>query len=298
LEPTEVRGAVAAARSVAEDVGLRADDAIVLHNSNRIAVRLTPCDALARVGPPSYEAGLAFEVEVGRRIAETGAPVCEPDPRTEPRVHVSGGFAVTLWTYHEPLPPMDIAPAEYTDALARLHAGMREVDVESPHFTDRVGEAERLLAEHEQTPDLPDADRELLSRALRRLSGDVMGAGTAVQLLHGEPHLGNVLRTEHGLRFVDLETCCRGPVEFDIAHALLPNDDRRTLTVEELSEHYPGASRDAIERSFVLIWAMITTWRWRHDDELPNSAHWRVEGLAQLRRALDRAGLDLGRDDG
>ena len=42
---------------------------------------------------------------------------------------------------------------------------------------------------------------------------------TTEQLLHGEPHPGNLLRTKKGLLFGDLETACQGPIEFDVAHA-------------------------------------------------------------------------------
>src|SRR4029077_5476549 len=134
----------------------------------------------------------------------------------------------------------------------------------------------------EQTPDLRAADRDLLTSTLRRLSTAISERGTAEQLLHGEPHLGNVLRTRKGLRFIDFETCCRGPVEFDIAHALLPSEDGRTLAAEDLLEHAPEADRDVIEQCRMLIWAMITTWRWRRDDQLPNGPYWAIEGLNQL----------------
>jgi hypothetical protein len=43
--------------------------------------------------------------------------------------------------------------------------------------------------------------------------------GANEQLLQGEPHTGNLLKTFDGMRFIDLETCCHGPVEFDVAHA-------------------------------------------------------------------------------
>jgi hypothetical protein len=36
--------------------------------------------------------------------------------------------------------PLPAAPAEYAHALERLHAGMRQIDVTTPHFTDRVAE--------------------------------------------------------------------------------------------------------------------------------------------------------------
>jgi hypothetical protein len=294
MEPSEVQRAVEAGRSAAAALGLRVDDAVVVHNSNRITVRLTPCDVLARVAPLAYQtADDDLEVVVARRLAETGSPVAELEPRVEPGVYVRDGFAVTLWTYYEPLASSDIGPAEYANALARLHAGLRQIDVRAPHFTDRVAEAQRLVGSRNHTPKLADADRELLTNTLSRLSSAISGRGTGEQLLHGEPHLGNLLRTRKGLLFIDLETCCRGPVEFDIAHGLLPSEDGRMLAAEEVLEHYSGVDQDVIEQCRILIWAMITTWRWRRDDQLPNGRYWAIEGLNQLRVALDRYGLDV-----
>src|SRR5579875_341226 len=63
MESAAVQRALEAARSTASALGLRADEGVVLHNSNRIAVRLTPCAVLARVAPLTHQAGAAFEVE-------------------------------------------------------------------------------------------------------------------------------------------------------------------------------------------------------------------------------------------
>ena len=49
MRASDVPRAVAAARSSATALGLRVDDAAVLHDSNRLAVRLLPGDVLARV---------------------------------------------------------------------------------------------------------------------------------------------------------------------------------------------------------------------------------------------------------
>ena len=282
MEPSEVQGAVEAGRSAVSALGLRVDDAVVVHNSNRIAVRLTPCDVLARVSPPAHQAGAEFEVEVARRLAETDSPVAELEPRVEPRVYVRDDFAITLWTYYEPVAPSDIAPADYARALIRLHAGLRQIDLGAPHFTDRVADAQRLVADREQTPDLLGADRELLSNSLSRVRTAISGRGDGEQLLHGEPHPGNLLNTRRGPLFIDLETCCHGPVEFDIAHA-----------PEDVGEHYPGADQDLIDLCRILMRAMVTVWRWSREDQFPNGLHWRVEGLNQLRAALDRYGLDV-----
>lgn len=281
MNASDVRRAVAAGASSASELGLHVDDAVVVHNSNRIAVRLIPCDVLARIGPSAHQDGFQFEVEVARRLAETESPVGELEPRVEPRVYMRDDFAITLWTYYEPVAPADIAPTDYAHALMRLHAGLRQIDLEAPRFTDKVAGSQWLVAARAQTPELLDADRELLSTTLSRLSTAISGGATGEQLLHGEPHPGNVLSTRSGPLFVDLGTCCRGPVEFDLAFA-----------PEEVREHYPGANPDLIHQCRILMWAMFAALRWSRDDQLPNRSYWRIEGFNQLRAALDRGGLD------
>jgi hypothetical protein len=105
-----------------------------------------------------------FEVELGRRLTESAGPVAALDPRAEPRVHERDGFVVTLWTYYEPAMPREVSPAEYADALARLHGAMRELDMPTPHFHGPVEQAQRLVASRDRTPALAEADRELLGQ--------------------------------------------------------------------------------------------------------------------------------------
>ena len=279
MEASEVQRALEAGRSTASALGLRVDDAIVVHNSNRIAVRLTPCDVLARVAPVAHQAGAEFEVEVGRRLAEAGSPVEALEPRVEPRVYVRDGFAVTLWTYYESVSSRDVLPAEYAQALERHHACMRQIDLTAPHFTDRVAEAQWLVGNRVHTPELDETGRKLLGDTLRSLRRAIVDRGAPEQLLHGEPHPGNLLNTKNGLRFIDLETCCRGPVEFDIAHA-----------PEEVSEHYPAVNHELLRECRILMLAMITAWRWDRYDQLPDKRYWRIEGLKRLRAAVDRSG--------
>jgi Ser/Thr protein kinase RdoA (MazF antagonist) len=274
---------MAAAMSTASSRDLTVDDAIVLHDSNKLTLRMLPCDVLARVAPvaPVALQDLQFEVELAQRLAESGCPVAALERRVAPRVYERDGFVITLWTYYEPATPREVSPADYASALERLHAGMRTLDVPTPHFTDRVEQAQQLVASRDHTPALADADRELLGdtlRSLRRVIGD---CGAAEQLLHGEPHPGNVLTTKNGLLFIDFETCCRGPVEFDLAHA-----------PEEVSEHYPGVDQALLRECRILVLAMITTWRWDRGDQLPNGRQLGTEWLSQIRAALDRKGLD------
>ncbi|WP_086558510.1 aminoglycoside phosphotransferase family protein [Streptomyces africanus] len=280
MQASEIRRAVAAALSTASSLGLTADDALVLHDSNKLTLRLLPCDVLARVAPAAHQIA-RFEIELAQRLAGAGCPVAALEPRVEPHVHERDGYEITLWTYYEPATPSEISPADYATALELLHTGMRELDVRTPHFTDRVEQAQRLVANHDRTPALADADRELLGDTLRSMRRAIGERGGAEQLLHGEPHPGNLLTTKNGPLFIDLETCCRGPVEFDLAHA-----------PEEVGEHYPGADQDLLRECRILVLAMITTWRWDRDDQLPDGRRLAGEWLSRIRAARDRDGLE------
>lgn len=266
----DVTRATAAAASIAASLGLPVTGTTVLHNSNKLALRLTPCDVFARVALVGQEVA-QFEVDLAQRLAEAGCPVCPLEPRVDPRVYTRDGFAVTLWTYYEPVTPR-VPPLDSAEALALLHSGMREVDVPSPRFTDRVAEAEAVVAAPERSPDLTDADRAFLNGRLASLRCAIEERGAVEQLLHGEPHPGNLLATKDGPLFIDLETCCRGPIEFDLAHVS-----------EEVCEHYPNIDQGLLDECRQLVLAMVAAWRWELGDEFPNGRRFGEALLRALR---------------
>jgi hypothetical protein len=203
------------------------------------------------------------------------------EPRIEARVYECDGFAVTFWSYYEAALG-EVSPADYAKALQRLHADMRRARITTPHVMDRVAEAQQLVANPEQTPGLADADRELLTTTLQRVRRTITGSGAAEQLLHGEPHPGNVLTTSHGPLFVDLETCCRGPIEFDLAHV-----------PEAVSAHYPSIHEQRLHECRRLVLAMVSAWRWDARDEFPNGHQARLDILTALREGPPWPTLDL-----
>ena len=281
MHPSEISRALPAAMLAASAAGLTATSAIVLHDSNKLTVRLLPCDVVARIAPVGQEVA-RFEIELAQRLAKTGCPVGALAPHVEPRVHERDGFAITLWTYYEPVTAGMAHRADYAHALERLHAGMRTLDASTPHFTDRVAEAEQLVASADLTPALADADRELLGGALQRMRRAICDRGAPEQLLHGEPHPGNVLNTSNGLVFIDLETCCRGPVEFDLAHV-----------PEEVSELYARADEELLGECRGLVLAMVTAWRWDRADQFPDGERAGRVLLAALRAGPPWPTLDV-----
>jgi aminoglycoside phosphotransferase (APT) family kinase protein len=270
----------AAAMKVASTLGLPVAEAQVLHNSNKLALRLIPCDVVARVAFAGQEVFRA-ELEIARQLAATQTPVGQLAPGVEPWVYGHNEFVVTLWSYYEQLPEQ-VPPAEYAQALVRMHHGMAKVDVDVPHFSDRVAEAQQLVASRAQTPALAEADRDLLSSTLRIGRRAITERADAEQLLHGEPHPGNLLNTKNGPLFIDLETCCRGPVEFDLAHV-----------PERVTACYPRANGELLRAARLLVLAMVAAWRWDRSDQLPNGERAGQELLKTIRDGPPWPALDV-----
>ena len=270
MEAALVSRGMAAAASLAGAQRLRVDEVVVIQNSNKLALRLLPCDAFARVALLGDEV-FALEVELAQRLAAIASPVAALEPRVEPRVYEDDGFAMTFWTY-QTVAPDQLSPTAYAHALNRLHTGMRSVEIAAPHFMERVAQAERLVANRDESPALADDDRQLLLSTLRSARQDVHARTAAEQLLHGEPHPGNVLNTSDGPLFIDLETCCRGPIEFDVAHA-----------PDEVCAHYPDVDQVLLQECRRLALAMVAAWRWHVRDEHPNGHQHGRHILALLR---------------
>ncbi len=135
-----------------------------------------------------------------------------------------------------------------------------------------MAEAEELVTSRTNTPELADADRSFLHRTLLTSAATIHDSGASEQLLHGEPHPGNVLTTRRGPLFVDLETCCRGPVEFDVAHV-----------PDEVSDYYVDIDLDLLRECRHLVLAMVTAWRWDAEDQFPNGKSWGRQLLRVLR---------------
>jgi hypothetical protein len=272
VEAEFVSRAMAAATALAGELHLRVDDAVVIHNSNKLALRLLPCGVLVRAARVGQEVA-ALEVELALRLASTASPVAALEPRVEPRVYERDGFAVTLWTYYDVVAPDLDLPGAYAGVLQRLHSGMRSVEIATPHFLDRVAEAERLVTQRDETPALAEADRHLLLSTLQSARERIRSRGAAEQLLHGEPHLGNLLSTCDGLLFIDFETCCRGPIEFDVAHV-----------PEEVSARYPDVDQVLLAECRRLVLAMVAAWRWDVRDEFPDGRQHARDILSLLRQ--------------
>lgn len=281
MEAGAARRAVTAAMATASALGLAVDDATVLSDSNRLVVRLLPCDIVARVAGASHFASAVLEVEVVRELTATGSPVAPLDSRVEPQVVVHDGFEISWWAHISEVPDRPLVPDEYAGMLERLHAGLRPIEIAAPHVMDRVAAVRRDAESPEATPDLADADRRLLADALSDLGRSIRDRGAHEQLLHGEPHPWNVLDTEAGPLVIDLENAARGPVEYDLAWA-----------PREVSERYAGVDQDLVDACRGVVLAIVAAHRWRVDDRHPSGRRSGVAFLDALRAGPPWPALD------
>jgi phosphotransferase family enzyme len=280
MKASEVERAVRATTELASELKLAVGETRIVSNSNKLGLRLLPCDVFARVAYAGQEA-FDSEIEIAQRLARSRSPIASLEARVEPRAYERDGFVVALWTYYEQSRG-EVSAADYAQALERLHAGMAQLDVIAPHFTERVTEAQRLVASHDRAPRLEGSDRELLRTTLRSCRRRISERSAREQLLHGEPHPGNLLETSQGPLFVDLETCCRGPVEFDLAHV-----------PERVSDAYSGADPELIRECRRLVLAMVAAWRWDAGDQLPDGERAGQALLSALRAGPPWPTLDV-----
>jgi len=95
----------------------------------------------------------------------------------------------------------------------------------------------------------------------------------AEQPLHGEAHDRNLLSTPDGLRWIDLEGACVGPLEWDLA--FLP---------EEAVGVFPEADTELLGLLRTLNSARVATWCWVRWEFAEMRWHARYH-LEQVRRA-------------
>jgi hypothetical protein len=201
--------AIAAALAVARRQGLPCDDPVVLRDAWHVLVHLRPAPVVARVSSPiPYPVGpdpegIVRELAIASYCARAGCAVVPPADEVEAVPYYEGGHVLTFWRYVEPYDDPDARAAGR--ALREIHETLTGYDGRLPAF----GHPEETAAMLDALP--PSADVELLREvAVRR--PDVDG-----QPLHGDAQLFNCLGSPSGPLWLDFETACHGPREYDLA---------------------------------------------------------------------------------
>lgn len=211
------RLAVRAAVSVAEEVGYAAHGHHVLADSNHTIVWLRPHEIVAKVGRRSADELLLREHQVASVLREAGAPIAPPLPDVEPMRERQTGLLVTLWRRLEHGDEDDADAADIGRSLQSVHETLDLYPGELPSFRQKLESARALLDDDAEMSALDSDDRRLLRSTFDVLLDQLASHPYRSRRLHGEPHGQNRLTTPHGVRWIDFEGACQGPIEWDLA---------------------------------------------------------------------------------
>jgi Ser/Thr protein kinase RdoA (MazF antagonist) len=265
--------AIEAACRVAVTFGYTSEQPVLIQETNNSVVWLRPHPVIAKVGKwPESEASLTKEHAVASDLTAVGAPVAPPVAGIEPTHDGATGFIVTLWERLETADGLRAAPEEIAGSLRELHAGLARCGGDLPNFEAALDLAEAALWDDDVMHALPPEDRTLLRQTFGRRRAEVRTRGHREQPIHGEPHEGNLLLTERGLRWIDLEETSVGPLEWDLA--FLP---------DRVSGLFPEADADLLAILRTLNSAVVATWCFARSE----FADMRRHGEHHLKRVRD-----------
>jgi predicted trehalose synthase len=241
-----------AAVTIGREFGLIVERAVILADSNNVVVWLAPSPVVAKVGT-GHHRSLRLELRIARHLVAQRAPVVAPAAELPQEVHHLAGFEVTFWHYHADDHAVDADPRKLGEALFRVHEALETFSGQLPSFEVELDQVRDVLAGSGQSPALDEADRRLLLDALNQFRAELDSYGAGWYALHGSPHRSNVLVVGGAPLFIDFETACRGPIEWDLAH-LDP----------EVAVGYPVDCDDRVRASCAALVSVKTAaWCWR-----------------------------------
>ena len=215
---------LAAAQAVAREHGVACDHAVLIAAGSNVLVHLKPAPVVARVMTGTallhddVEQWLAREVAVGAFLAERTDLVVPPTDLLPPGPYEHDGLWMTMWNFvphDEQAPPPE--PRELGRSLRGLHTALADFPGDLAPLSEIRDWLERLLGDLRPSPALSQRDIDWLRSELDALTPAVFESSLSVQGLHGDASMSNVLRTDSGLVWNDLEDVCAGPVAWDIA---------------------------------------------------------------------------------
>jgi hypothetical protein len=119
---------------------------------------------------------------------------------------------------------------------------------------------------------VPRAGLALLRARFAEVAPPLLERATPLAVLHGGPNPHNVLLTPAGLRWIDFEACCRGPIEADLAY-LGPAATRRV-----------GVDRELLALAGQMLRISVAAVCWRDPDRHPRLREAAEFHLAELTR--------------
>jgi thiamine kinase-like enzyme len=277
----------AASVALAAELGIRCEQTRIVNEGFNLLLELCPVPLLARIPMAVAEIRDPFEsarieLAFAALLAESGIGAVRPSALVPPGPHRYDGLVISFWELEREVSrPLDAKAA--ARSLRRIH------DLDPcrasflPPFRPLV-ELDLLLEQIEARRLLAAEDFKLLEGEKERLGG-LLPEHFDERPLHGDAHFYNVMESERGTVWIDLEDGCLGPVEWDLA--TLQTAARRLgqdLPWREAVSAYGRApDQDLLELMIELRGVYVAAWHTIGAATIPESALWRDRWLELLR---------------
>jgi Ser/Thr protein kinase RdoA (MazF antagonist) len=164
------------------------------------------------------------------------------------------GLEVTFWEYcaHAAGEP---TPDQLGRSLRLLHEALKDYPEPLPDW-DRFDGVGRILDAPALLARLSPVDRAFLRRTFRELCDAIAEFHPPKQPLHGEPHGANLLLSSRGPRWIDFESACAGPQEWDLT--VLPD--------EIVLAYFDDVNRDLLHVLRRMRSLCVAVWCWLDPD--------------------------------
>ena len=247
---------LAAAIRTASKAGLGTVTPEVLHLGNHTTVRLRPWPVVARIASGTSfdfsDGSMERELGIGAHLISRAAPSARPATFVDPGPYIHGDCAISLWNFVDGRPVSSEADVRMAaTSLHAVHSALSDVDADLPSFITKVESCEAILANPDQAQKLSAGDRLFLEKLYERLHGELRAIGGRWHPLHGDSHIGNVRVTGAGAIWLDLESVCMGPTEWDVA--TLP---------EPIWCQFPGLNPDLMRLFADVRGLCVAVWCW------------------------------------